>query len=247
MRRPTRGILAMNMVLSISHDPNSGLTCGVVLTHSGEQTAFLTKELKGYYGIAGYPLLLPILFTDYQRELLHQKAQRIWKRLLEVETASGQTGAPVMLCGRYPPPESSDFDEMIKGALQVVQLAASWVEYTEILLSTTESIQESIRHINATTPHGRLDCVEAVESVVVEYLGNISHRCKTMLSQLQYFYKRGQAQMTAVSAALHLQLYPALTYQYNFPDLQLYRQKGRPIYLRHIHNFSPDRRSLETR
>lgn len=204
----------MNMALSISHDPNAGLTCGVVLTHSGEQTAFITKELKGYYGIAVYPLLLPILFTDYQRELLRQKAQRIWKRLLEVETASGQTGAPVMFSGRYPPPESSDFDEMIKGALQVVQLAASWVEYTEILLSATESIQESIRHINATTPHGRLDYIEAADSVMVEYLGCISHRSKAMLLQLQYFYKRGQAQMTAVSAAFATVFSPHVLIQY---------------------------------
>ena len=110
----------MNMAMSISHDPNSGLTCGVVLTDSGEQIAFLTEELKGYYEMAVYPLLLPILFTEYQRQLLYQEAQRIWKRLLEVETASGQTGAPVMFAGNYPPPESSDFDEMIKGALQVV-------------------------------------------------------------------------------------------------------------------------------
>ena len=206
MRRPTRGILAMNMAMSISHDPNSGLTCGVVLTHSGEQTAFLTKELKSYYEVAVYPLLLPILFTEYQRELLYQEAQRIWKRLLEVETASGQTGAPVMFAGNYPPPGVSDFDEMIKGALQVVQLTASWIGYTEVLLSGTESIQESIRHINATTPHGRLDYVEAAESVMVEYLEYTSHISKAMLSRLQYLYKRGQAQMTAVSAALHLQL-----------------------------------------
>lgn len=190
----------MNMVLSIAHDPNAGLTCGIVLTWSDEQTAFITEELKGYYRMAGYPLLLPILFTDYQRGLLHQEAKRIWERLLEVETASGQTGAPVMFADYYPSSASSDFDRMIKGALQVVQLAASWASYTEILLSAIETIQESIRHINVTTPHGRLGYVEAAESVMVEYLGYISHRCKVMLSRLQYIYKRGQAQMTAVSA-----------------------------------------------
>ena len=156
MRRSTRGILAMNMALSISHDPNAGLTCGVVLTWSDEQTAFITEELKGYCGLTGYPLLLPILFTDYQQGLLHQESERIWDRLLKVETASGQTGAPAIFADHYPLSASSDFDRMIQGALQVVQLAASWVAYTEILLSTTESIQESIRHIKATKPHGRL-------------------------------------------------------------------------------------------
>ena len=193
----------MNMVLSISHDPESGLTCGVVLTWSDEQTAFISEELKGYYAMAGYPLLLPILFTAYQRRLLHQEGQRIWGRLLETETMSGQTGVPVMHAELlHAPPASRDFDRMTKGVLEVVQLAAAWVNYTEVLLSTIEAIHESIRHINTTTPHARLDYVEPAESVMVEYLEFTCQRCKVMLAELQYIYKRGQAQMTAVSIAL---------------------------------------------
>ena len=204
----------MNMVLAISHDPNASLTCGVVLTGSDEQTAFVTEELKGYYGLAGYPLLLPILFTDYQRGLLYQEGEYLWERLLEVETASGQTGAPVMFADDYPRSASSDFDTMIKGALEVVQLTAYWVAKTEMLLSVTETIRESIRHINATTPQERLDTVEQAESVMVEYLGYISHGNNAMLSELQFIYKRGQAQMTAVSAAFATLFNPDVSIQY---------------------------------
>ena len=193
----------MNMVLSISHDPNSGLTCGVVLTWSDEQTAFISEELKEYYEMAAYPLLLPILFTAYQRRLLDQERKRIWERLLEVETMSGQTGVPVMHAELlYALPASRNFDRMTKGALEVVQLAAAWVNYTEVLLSAIVTIQESIRHISTTTPHARLDYVETAESVMVEYLEFVSQRCRVMLLDLQYIYKRGQAQMTAVSIAL---------------------------------------------
>ena len=192
----------MNMVMSLSYDPNSGLTCGVVLTWSDEQTAFISEELKGYYAVAGCPLLLPILFTAYQRRLLHQEGKRIWRRLLDVETASGQTGVPIVSAKFHPLPASHDFDGMTKGALEVVQLAAAWVNYTEVLLSAIEAILESVRHINTTTPHARLDYVETAEAVLVEYLGFTSHRCKVMLAELQYIYKRGQAQMTAVSIAL---------------------------------------------
>ena len=192
----------MNMVLSISHDPISGLTCGVVLTRSDEQTSFVTEELKGYYAMAGYPLLLPILFTAYQRQLLHQEKKRIWDRLLEVETMSGQTGVPVKGAKlRLALGASRNFDEMIQGVLEVVQLATAWVNYTEVLLSVIEAIQESMRHINTTTPHARLDYVESAESIMVEYLEFISQRCKVLLSELQYYYRRGQAQMTAVSIA----------------------------------------------
>ena len=204
----------MNMVLAISHDPNASLTCGVVLTWSDEQTAFVTEELKGYYGLAGYPLLLPILFTDYQRGLLHQEGEYLWERLLEVETASGQTGAPVMFAHNYPRSASSDFDTIIKGALEVVQLTAYWVAKTEMLLSVTETIRESIQHINATTPQERLDTVEQAESVMVEYLGYISRGNNAMLSELQFIYKRGQAQMTAVSAAFATLFNPNVLIQY---------------------------------
>lgn len=188
------------------------MTCGVVLTRSNEQTAFISEELKGYSAIAGYPLLLPILFTAYQRRLLHREGERLWGRLLEVETASGQTGVPVVFANLYTLPAGIDFDGMIKGVLEVVQLGAAWVNYTEVLLSAIEAIEESIRHIHTTTPHARLDYVEAAESVMVEYLGFISHRCKVLLSELQYIYKRGQAQMTAVRIQLHLRLYSTITY-----------------------------------
>lgn len=63
---------------------------------------------------------------------------------------------------------SSDFDGTTKGALEVVQLAAGWVNYTEVLLSAIEAIQESVRHINTTTPHARVEYVETAETVMVE-------------------------------------------------------------------------------
>lgn len=182
----------MNMLLAISHDPNFGLTCGVVLTRSDEQTAFTSEELKGYYAMARYPLLLPISFTAYQRRLLHREGKRIWERLLEVETMSGQTGVPVMHAELlYPLPARRNFDRMIKGVLEVVQLAAAWVNCTEVLLSVIEAIQESIRHITTTTPLVRLDYVETAESVMVEYLEFVSQKCKAILSELQCIYKRG--------------------------------------------------------
>lgn len=213
MRRSTRGIFGLNMVLSLSHDPKAGLTCGVMLTWCDEQTAFISEELKGYYAMSGYPLLLPILFTAYQRRLLNQEGRHLWTRLLEVETASGQTGAPAIFAGRDASPPSNDFDRMNKGVLEVIQLAAAWMSYTEMLLSAIEVIQESIRHINTTTPHVRLDCVQAAESVMVECLGFTSQRCKVMLSDLHYIYQRGQAQMTAVGIPpqMHLYLYSTLT------------------------------------
>ena len=198
MRRSTRGILGIDVVLSISHDPSTGVTSGILLTRSDQQTAFITKELERYKTVAGYPLLLPLLLSDYQRHLLNQESKRLWSKLLEVETQSGQTGAPAifMVAGLR---NRDDFDGMIKGALQVVQLSAAWVNYTEVLLLVIEDIQKSIGSIHDSTPQSRSDDIEATESVMVEYTRFVHHRCKIMQSELQYIYKRGQAQMTAVS------------------------------------------------
>ena len=88
---------------------------------------------------------------------------------------------------------------MTKSALEVVQLAAAWVNSPEVLLLAIEGILESIRHINTTTPHARLGYVKTAGSFMVEYLDFISHRRKVML---QYIYERRQAQMTVVSIAL---------------------------------------------
>ena len=189
----------MDMAMSISHDPDSNLTCGLLLTRSDEQTAFVTKELERYKAIATYPLLLPLLFSDYQRQLLNEEGERLWFELLKMETQTGQTGVPVMFMDVDLQRTNNDFDEMIKGVLHIVQLAAGWITYTESLLLVIEAIQVSLEYIHNTTPHSRQDHIEATESVLVEYLGFVHQRCKIMLSELQYIYKRGQAQMTAVS------------------------------------------------
>src|SRR5436309_2717992 len=48
MRRPTWGILPMDIALSVSHEPTSGLTCALLLGCSNLQAKFLCEEVKTY-------------------------------------------------------------------------------------------------------------------------------------------------------------------------------------------------------
>ena len=96
MRRPTRGILAMDIALSISHDPATGMTSALLLGCSDIQQAFIHEQIKTFAGLASHPLLLPLLFSAHQEQLLNREKDRLWRSLLEVETASGQTGAPAV-------------------------------------------------------------------------------------------------------------------------------------------------------
>ena len=191
----------MNFTLSMSFDPTSNVTCGILLTCSDKQTAFVGEELRRLHSLSGYPLLLPILLLAHQRRVLQQEGKYIWRKLLLVETMSGQTGVPVIYGQGATAATDINYDKMIKGAMQVIQLAASWTTYSEVLLLAADSIQETDRYILSRVPQAQLSYMEAAESAMIEYLDLTVHRSKVLHSDFQYIYKRGQAQMTAVSIA----------------------------------------------
>jgi hypothetical protein len=196
MRRSTRGIIAMNIALSISYNASSGLTCALLLGCSDIQEAFVSEQIKAYSALASHPLLLPILLTTYQLRLLRRETKRLWRRLLKVETESKQTGAPV-INSRFHPKKRIDYDSITKDVLGVIQLTVSWESYTQALLLGIESIQESISYIDAKTSY-------PAAGILAERLIFLFHESKIMLWDFQLIDKRGQAQMIAVSLSSQL-------------------------------------------
>jgi hypothetical protein len=196
MRRSSRGIVATNFKLSLSHNPRNGQTCGLLLGCSNLQTSFIVNQIQTCQRFAWHPLLLPTLLTSNIHQVLDQQTEDLWERLIRAETNSGQTGAPAINIL----PEENDFDRIIKDVLGVIQLAAAWESKTNALLLGIESIKDGFGHVNSRTPSSRLKSVDAVEDMLTEYLDMVAHKSKLMLWDLQYVNKRGQAQMTAVSA-----------------------------------------------
>jgi hypothetical protein len=92
----------MNIALPMSHDPSNGMTCGLLLGCSDIQQAFIHEQIKTHAMLASHPLLLPILFTAHLQQLLNKERKKLWKSLPQVETASGQTGAPIIDRHLYP-------------------------------------------------------------------------------------------------------------------------------------------------
>ena len=197
MRRSTRGIIAINIALSMSYDPNTGLTCGLLHGYSNAQQAFVCEQVKIFSAIASHPLLLPVLFSAYLRQFLRIERDRLWDRLLRVETQSGQTGAPVLgvTLRRH---ESDSYNNIILGAMEIIQLASAWESYTEALLLSIDSIQECIGHVKAIIPPERSKTIQITTDILTDRLAFIGHKSKVLLWDLQYINKRGQAQMTAV-------------------------------------------------
>jgi hypothetical protein len=197
MRRSTRGILAMNIALSISHDPSNGMTCGLLLGCSDIQQAFIHEQIKSHAMLASHPLLLPILFTAHQQQLLNRERKLLWVSLLGVETASGQTGVPTIGVHLFPN-ESQDYGNITKHILGIIQVASAWESYSKALLLGIESIQDCLTHINNNTLDLRKDTIEASAAIFIEWLTSITHKSNVMLWDLQFINKRAQAQMTAV-------------------------------------------------
>jgi hypothetical protein len=197
MRKPTRGVLAMSIALSISHDPTTGMTNALLLGCSDTQQLFVLEQLKTLARLTHHPLLLPILLSVHQQQLLSREKHRLWVSLLQVETASGQTGAPAE--GSYPSPDNSkDYDQITRDVLGVIQVSSAWESRTKELLLGLEAIEENMKHIDKLIAQPKRIILEDAENVFSEWLQYTTHKSGTLLCEFQYIEKRAQAQMTAV-------------------------------------------------
>jgi hypothetical protein len=196
MRRPTWGVLDMNICLSISHSTASGMTYALLHGCSNAQQAFVKEQLRSLASVANHPLLLPILFSAHQRQLLHKDAKRLWDSLLDIETASGQTGVPVV--DNYGTSiDSEDYTHITKETLGVIQLASGWQSTLKDIILGIDEIKESLTHLSDRIRAPEAPMVNA-RDVFSEWLQFTSHQSNVLMGQLEYIDKRAQAQMTAV-------------------------------------------------
>lgn len=196
MRRPTWGILAMDICLSISYCTKTGMTLGVLHGCSELQQSFIVEQLRTFASLARHPLLLPILFSAHQRQLVHQEARKLYYSLLNIEMASGQTGAPVKGT-YYPSIGAEDFSQMSNLTLGILQLASAWQNTLKGIMLGIKEIQENIEHLSRNTKNSVCPMEES-EGIFSGWLHFTLHQSEVVLSQLEYIDKRAQAQMAAV-------------------------------------------------
>ena len=189
----------MDIALSISHDPNTGVTCALLLGCSDSQVAFILHQLRILASLASHPLLLPTLISTYIRTFLGNYSDDIATRLLRLEMESGQTGVlSYDEHGLWPLGQRNDYAALTSEVLGVIQLAVTWENYAKGLLFNIKSIQECISYINLATPSPRKETVEAKSAILDERLRFLSHKGNITLWRLQFVAQRTQAQMTAV-------------------------------------------------
>jgi len=207
MRRPTWGVLAMNICLSISYDTATGMTYALLHGCSDTQQAFIRQQLRSLASLANHPLLLPVLFSAHQRQLVHKQTRRLWESLLRVETASWQTDVPGVGSWHIPIESDTgqdlrgDYTQMTKETLGVIQLASGWQSTLKDIITGMDEIEQSLRRLsNKFQALG--DSMETARDSFSEWLRFTRHQCRVLFGQLEYIDKRGQAQMTAVCVSL---------------------------------------------
>jgi hypothetical protein len=110
---------------------------------------------------------------------------------LDIETASQQTGVPVV--GDYTSIiNPGDYTEMTKRTLGVIQLASAWQSTLKGIMLGMDEIKDSLKLLHTTLG-------EDLAEVFTSWLRLTLHQCNVLLGQLEYIDKRGQAQMEAVS------------------------------------------------
>lgn len=173
MRLFTRGVHCLDTCLSISYDAASCSTRALLHGCTKAQQAAIKRKIIGE-----------------QRDML-------WRHLTDAEMQTGQTGAP-MFRHYAQSGEDDDINEITKQVIGVIQLSTVAEQHAKTLLTVLEAVQKSIQIIGETS--GQRDIVQRVGEMLTERLEFIEQKTKMLIFDLQYFEKRAQAQLTAVSA-----------------------------------------------
>ena len=201
LRMPTKGVLWLNVCLSLSYCPSKGKTRALLhgCTHSQRDT--IRRQLRAFSSLALHPLLIPVLFIAMKQRLIRDQEQRLWANLVNVETKSGLTGAPAIAARLLPATSLIDqnIDFVTRRALGIVQLATYAASHAKALFVVIQSIQESVKQVNAATSHPNKDQIEEAGLILSERLMFLAQTTQVLLGDLEFVEKRAQVQITAVS------------------------------------------------
>ncbi|KAH8902602.1 hypothetical protein BR93DRAFT_972334 [Coniochaeta sp. PMI_546] len=210
MRTPTKGMITMNMALSISYNMDSHITCAVLIGLSDAQQDLIHKQLKSasLTKIASHPLLLPSLLTLHNSYLLQEQIGALWNELVQAETASGRTAVPDPDAPPNPLIDIADAADsaITKMVLGISQLSILWTSETKELLQTIDLIRKSIGDVSKrnsgvdSQSGGPMICEvqQAAVGQLRELLSFTADRANSTLWNFEFLAQRAEAQTNAI-------------------------------------------------
>ena len=216
MRRTSRGILAIDIALSLSHCIETRSTYALLLGRSNLQAAFIRQQVEELAKIAHHPAFLPTLVCSYHRTLLQKLSDSLNNDLFNVETDSGQTWTPIYNPRGFRRPGDCDDANITKRALGVIQLATAWEAYAKAVLCNIETIRDFMRYATSLVPEHRRSYVQLEDEIFHERLRFLEGKDKTVLWRFEYLKERAQAQQSAVRTSKSSVLSLALTDRFRY-------------------------------
>lgn len=200
MRLSSRGILELDISASISYQPSTGVVNAFLHGCTSEQQTEVRKQLQYLSVLTGHPLLLPIILAEMRMNAIKELEQTLWRILLNVETRSGQTGAPALNAQEYQQNDgSTDWEKLAVDALSVIQIAPSAEDHANALLLSIEEIRKMLDKLDGATQLARGDYIRQSGHMLSEKLQFLFHGTQVAISKIQYIVKRAEAQQSAVS------------------------------------------------
>lgn len=199
MRLSSRGILELDISVSISYQPSTGAVNAFLHGCTSEQQTEVGEQLRYLSILTGNPLLLPIILAEMKMDAIKELEQKLWGDLLSVETRSGQTGAPALNAWDNQQNDgSTDWEKLAVDALSVMQIAPLAEDHAQALLVTIEEIKKMLDRLDNATQLGRGDYIRQSGHMLSEKLRFLSHGTQVTMSRIQYIVKRAEAQQSAV-------------------------------------------------
>lgn len=209
MRLFSLGIIGLDVCASVSYQPKTGTVIALLQGCCEDEQNEVRAQLASLSSLGSHPLLLPLVLVTLRREIIHQEGRELWVRLLDMETRSGQTGAPAIR-DQLPTfenddPQSSaanisdmDFQSLIRGVLGVLQRVTYAETQTNALLLTIEAMSRSVAAVSDATETPRKESITSAGAIISQRLQLLEQQTRVMLGDAKFLEKRAQAQQAAV-------------------------------------------------
>jgi hypothetical protein len=185
----------MDVALSLSYTPRTGITNALLLRLSWEQTLFVKHQIEQLQSVAAHPALLPTLIYSNQRSLIRRLIDEEVDTLFHVEVEA-ERDVVEFFNSRGPVPKSNVDDMTAQRALTIIQFTTAWERYTKMLLCGLDSVKSFIKEIDNLVGE---DDMRFRGEIITERLSFLSQKATMMQYMAEFVKERASAQVSAVS------------------------------------------------
>ncbi|KAK0673174.1 hypothetical protein QBC41DRAFT_298978 [Cercophora samala] len=202
MRLASRGILESDMTLSAAYSPATGTVTAFLHGCTSDQQEEVGNKLLAFSPLFAHPLLLSVILAEMRLDAIDHWRRSLWRLLLDVETRSGQTGAPTLHAASQ---QHQMYDKgqdywvrVAMDALTVMQLAAGMEDHANCLKLILSEMTSMLSQLPEAAGCGKTSRLVKTGWLIKQKVQSLSHGLDITISGIQYIMKRGEAQQSAV-------------------------------------------------